>query len=49
MVNVFIGERYVLQDRKKLRLSREALDKVTHGVKSHQGMEWTAVMAWREI
>jgi hypothetical protein len=49
VVNVFIGERYVLQDGKKLRLSREALDEVTHCVKSHQGMEWTAVMAWREI
>jgi hypothetical protein len=49
VVNVFIGERYVLQDRQKLRLSRKALDKVTHGVQSHQGMQRTAVMTWREI
>jgi hypothetical protein len=49
MVNMFIGERYVLQDRQKLRLPREALDEVTHGVQSHQGMQWTAVMAWREV
>jgi hypothetical protein len=48
-VNVFIGQRYVLQDRQKLRLPRKALDEVIHGVQSHKRMQRTAVMAWREI
>jgi hypothetical protein len=49
MMNVFIGERYVLQDGQKLRLPRQALDQVIHGVQSHQGMQRTTVMAWREV
>jgi hypothetical protein len=49
VVDVFIGQRYVLQDRQELRLPRKALDQVTHGVQSHQGMQRSAVMAWREV
>jgi hypothetical protein len=45
---MFVGERYVLQDRQKAIVSLEALDQVMQGMQSHQRMQRPTVMAgWK--